>query len=602
MLKGRFRVLTIAGKTGALDSIAPRLSIAGASAVTERVSGPDEAMVALEVSDYDCILFDVQNHPEPAMELQRMLVAAEIAIPVIAVADNLSSADMVGLLRAGIADCIGADELRIDRVIRAIWNATRAARTQRALKLAESQRSFNALHDPLTGLANRSLFFDRLEQAVALSERQREPMALLTMDVNGFSDINGEMGHEIGDNLLRELADRLRTGLRRSDTLARIGDDEFAVVMQTGATMKGAEETAQKLISAVELPFDIGEHSFSIGIRIGFAFFPENATRVSHLVARAENAMREGRQSVTNQRFAVNFAGGEGNEGSRRPLVEDFRRALNDGDRQLFVTFQPKIDLKSGRIEGVEALVRWRHPTRGMIFPDHFIPMAEDAGLIDRLTSHVLNHTLAQKAAWRAEGVDLSVSINLSAKSLQNPRLAGEVADAMRKWSARPEMVIMEITESAIIMDVERATQTLHELDELGLRISIDDFGTGYTCLSYIRRLPVQEIKVDKSFVLGMSTSPDDWVIVSSLVELGHNLGMSVVAEGIEDGETLTALREIGCDSGQGYHMCRPIPADELTEWLVTSPWGPDTERVTEVRAAMAAPKPTAELHHLRAG
>ncbi|WP_417513415.1 putative bifunctional diguanylate cyclase/phosphodiesterase [Minwuia sp.] len=572
MHKGRFQVLTIADGPSILDNIAPRLSVSGASVVAERVMNASEAVMALDVGEYDCILFDVQEDAQSALELKNTLNDQKMTVPIIVVADRLSSNDMVGLLRSDIADCINSDDLRIDKVVRAIWNATRTARTERALSLAENQRAFNALHDHLTGLPNRSLFFDRLEQALSMSERQRDPVALLTLNINGFNRINGEMGHEIGDVLLQQLAQRMSETLRRSDTLARIGDDEFAAVLPTGATMEGAEQAAQKLIKALESPFEIGDHSFTIGVRIGIAFYPQHATRASHLMVRAENAMRDGRR--TDLRFAIHFAGGASDESTRRPLVEDLRRALNDGDRQLFVTFQPKIDLEKGRIDGVEALVRWRHPTRGMVFPDAFIPLAEDAGLIDRLTVHVLNHTLAQQAAWRAEGIDLSVAVNVSAKTLQNPRLPGHVARMLEKWSAEPSRVMIEITESAIILDVGRATTTLEGLDALGVGISIDDFGTGYTCLSYIRRLPVQEIKVDKSFVLGMSQSPDDWVIVSSLIELGHNLGLKVVAEGVEDLRTLSALTEIGCDVAQGYYMSRPVPADELTEWLATSDWG----------------------------
>ncbi|PJK28769.1 putative bifunctional diguanylate cyclase/phosphodiesterase [Minwuia thermotolerans] len=575
MIKGRFQVLTIAKGASVLDNVAPRLSISGARVVTERVTSAEEAAIALDVGDYDCILFDVGSDPAPAKELQASLLDSKKKVPLLVISDRLASNDMVDLLRSDIADCINSDELKIDRLVRAIWNATRASRTERALDMAESQRSFNALHDGLTGLPNRSLFFDRLDQAITFAERQREPVALLTLNINGFNRINGEMGHKIGDILLQQLADRMKTALRRSDTLARIGDDEFAGILPTGATNKGAEKAARKLINALEVPFEINDHSFTIGVRIGLAFYPQHATCASDLMIRAENAMRDGRR--TNSRFAINIAGDGAHEASNRPLVEDLRRALNDGDRQLFVTFQPKIDLRKGRVDGVEALVRWRHPARGLVFPDAFIPLAEDAGLIDRLTLHVLNHSLAQQAAWRAEGIDLSIAVNVSAKTLQNPRLPLHAKNMIEAWSADPSRVIFEITESAIILDVERATATLQGLDRLGVGISIDDFGTGYTCLSYIRRLPVEEIKVDKSFVMGMSKSPDDWVIVSSLIELGHNLGLSVVAEGVEDARTLAALTELGCDVAQGYHMSRPLPADDLVGWLVNSPWGPES-------------------------
>lgn len=552
----------------------------------------EEAVQAAEADQFDCILLDVGTDAEAPKALRHRLLDKAISLPIIVIADGLSSSEMVELLRANVADCITAKDLSIDRVVRAIWNATRSARTERALSLAEAQRVHNVLHDHLTDLPNRSLFFDRLDQALSLGDRQRTPLAILTCNINGFNRINGEMGHHVGDQLLRAVSERINSALRRSDTLARLGDDEFGVILPTGASQEGAERAAAKIIAALDMPFELHDHTFSIGVRIGIALYPTHGTRGSTLLVRAENAMRDGRRD--NQRFAVHVAGRHHDQDKGRPLVEEFKHALNDGDRQLFMTFQPKINMRNQQIYGVEALVRWRHPDRGMVFPDDFIPLAEDAGLIDKLTMHVLNHTLAQQAAWRAEGIDLTVAVNLSAKTLQDVRFPAQVQDMMRKWSSDPTKLVLEITESAIILDVDRATATLNQLDNLGIRISIDDFGTGYTCLSYIRRLPVEELKVDKSFVIGMATSPDDWVIVSSLIELGHNLGMTVVAEGVEDAQTLRTLGEVGCDFAQGYYMARPLPADDLTEWLMTSPWGLETT----MAGGMA--KPSTAPRHLR--
>lgn len=593
MHNGRFQVLTVSSGHGRLDEIAPRLSVGGTTVVGHRVASMEEAVQAAEADQFDCILLDVGTDAEAPKALRHRLLDKAISLPIIVIADGLSSSEMVELLRANVADCITAKDLSIDRVVRAIWNATRSARTERALSLAEAQRVHNVLHDHLTDLPNRSLFFDRLDQALSLGDRQRTPLAILTCNINGFNRINGEMGHHVGDQLLRAVSERINSALRRSDTLARLGDDEFGVILPTGASQEGAERAAAKIIAALDMPFELHDHTFSIGVRIGIALYPTHGTKGSTLLVRAENAMRDGRRD--NQRFAVHVAGRHHDQDKGRPLVEEFKHALNDGDRQLFMTFQPKINMRNQQIYGVEALVRWRHPDRGMVFPDDFIPLAEDAGLIDKLTMHVLNHTLAQQAAWRAEGIDLTVAVNLSAKTLQDARFPAQVQDMMRKWSSDPTKLVLEITESAIILDVDRATATLNQLDNLGIRISIDDFGTGYTCLSYIRRLPVEELKVDKSFVIGMATSPDDWVIVSSLIELGHNLGMTVVAEGVEDAQTLRTLGEVGCDFAQGYYMARPLPADDLTEWLMTSPWGLETT----MAGGMA--KPSTAPRHLRA-
>lgn len=605
MHDGRFQVLTVSSGQSRLDEIAPRLNVGGTSVVGHRVASLEEAVQAAEADHFDCILLDVGRDAEAAKSMRFRMLDKGISLPIIVIADGLSSSEMVGLLRANVADCITSKDLSIDRVVRAIWNATRSARTERALSLAESQRVYNVLHDHLTDLPNRSLFFDRLDQALTLGDRQRTPLAILTCNINGFNRINGEMGHEVGDQLLRAVAERIASALRRSDTLARLGDDEFGVILPTGASQEGAERAAAKIIAALDLPFELNDHTFSIGVRIGIALYPTHGTKGTNLLVRAENAMRDGRRD--NQRFAVHVAGRHHDRDKGRPLVEEFKLALEDGDRQLFMTFQPKINLRTQQIHGVEALVRWRHPDRGMVFPDAFIPLAEDAGLIDKLTMHVLNHTLAQQTAWRAEGIDLTVAVNLSAKTLQDARFPAQVQDMMRRWSTDPTKLVLEITESAIILDVDRATATLNQLDSLGIGISIDDFGTGYTCLSYIRRLPVEELKVDKSFVIGMSTSPDDWVIVSSLIELGHNLGMTVVAEGVEDEQTLRTLCEVGCDYAQGYYMARPLPADDLTEWLLTSPWGLETAMAGGMAAPSTAPllvrrggKTASNVHELR--
>ncbi|MEC9345342.1 MAG: bifunctional diguanylate cyclase/phosphodiesterase [Pseudomonadota bacterium] len=597
MNESRYLVLTIARGRSRLDEIASKLSVAGATVLCDRVETVDDAVTALGVGSYDCVLFDVQGDVAAAERLKERLIANSLLTPIVVVSEMLTSQDMMRLLRANVADCLAGDDIRAERVLRAVWSATRAARTERALSLAESQRAFNALHDQLTGLPNRSLFFDRLHQALALGERQRTPVAVITCNLNGFNRINGEMGHQVGDRLLQQVAERLQKVLRRSDTLARLGDDEYAMILPTGANEEGARRTAEKLIESLDMPFDILDHSFAIGIRVGIAIFPTHGTSASQLLVRAEVAMRDGRRS--DQRFAVHVASRIHDAEHGRPLIDDLRHALTEGDRQLYVTFQPKIDLKSQHIDGVEALVRWRHPQRGMVFPDQFIPLAEESGLIDRLTTHVLNHSLAQQTAWRAENIDLTVAVNLSAKTLQDPRFPDQVQDLLTKWQADPSRLILEITESAIILDVERATATLERLDQLGIGISIDDFGTGYTCLSYIRRLPVQEIKVDRSFVMGMTRSPDDWVIVSSLVDLGHNLGMTVVAEGVEDERTLTMLADMGCDFAQGYHMSRPVPADELAQWLLESRWGLEQRPTVD---APAQPRPAVRQLHIVAG
>jgi diguanylate cyclase (GGDEF)-like protein len=440
---------------------------------------------------------------------------------------------------------------------------------QEETRKAENRASASRF-DALTKLHSRSQFLERLDESISLASREGKEVALLLMDLNRFRDVNETLGHRIGDLLLEEVAGRVRLIFRTSDLVARFGDDEFAVLLQTGAATKGAVTAAGKLLQAMQEPFMLEDHHFLIGTSIGIANYPKHGLDGSTVLRHAELAMRAAKRDANG--FVVYSGQGESDNVDQLSLAHDLSTAIEQD--QLVLNYQPVINMNSGRICGVESLLRWAHPKHGNVPPNVFIPLAEQTGTIDVLTAWVLNKALEQSARWRDQGTDLRVSVNLSPLTLHNADFADTVATALKRWKATPENLVLEITESAIISDAVRATETVERLHDLGVSISIDDFGSGYSSLAHIRKLPVSELKVDKSYVMNMTTEQDDLVIVRTLVELGHNLGLKVVGEGIEDAETWRLLSELGCDFGQGFHMARPMDAAALEKWLHESPWG----------------------------
>jgi diguanylate cyclase (GGDEF)-like protein len=422
-----------------------------------------------------------------------------------------------------------------------------------------------AMHDTLTGLPNRALLLDRLQQAIFVGQREKKSLALLMMDLDRFKEINDTLGHNIGDMMLNEVGVRLPKVLRKSDTFARLGGDEFAVVLP-GTDDDHARDAAEKLLKALEEPFIIEGHNLYVGASIGIVFFPDHGEDASTLLKRADVAM----YVAKNTQSGLSIYSPERDQHSLQNLVlmGELRRAIENGDLLLY--YQPKISYKTGCINGVEVLVRWHHQKHGFIPPDEFIPLAEYTGLIKPLTMWVLNTAVRQYVEWLHEGIDIktSISVNLSARNLLDLYFPKEVNGLIKTWGIEPDCLEFEITESAVMADPEQAMKILKQLDTSGFRLSIDDFGTGYSSLAYLKKLPVYEIKIDKSFVMNMTTDESDEMIVRSTIDLAHNLGLKVVAEGVDTQETWAVLQELGCDGAQGYHLCYPIPASEFVCWL----------------------------------
>ncbi|HLZ25967.1 MAG TPA: EAL domain-containing protein [Chloroflexota bacterium] len=428
---------------------------------------------------------------------------------------------------------------------------------------AEAALAHQATHDALTGLPNRVLLLDRLRQAVAAARRDGANLSLLLMDLDRFKEVNDTLGHHAGDLLLQQVGTRLHNALRQVDTIARLGGDEFAVILH-GTGAEGVGTIVEALLHRLQAPFVVEGQSVAIGASIGVALWPEHGEEADVLMRRADVAMYVAKRGSTG--FAIYAADQDRNSPDRLSMIGELRRAIEEGE--LVLHYQPKVELKTGQLAGVEALVRWAHPMRGLIGPDQFVPIAEQAGLIEPLSRWVLRAALAQAAAWQRIGLDVPVAVNLSMRNLHDEHLPEKIAEQLRAARIPSNLLVLEITESTLMVDLPRTMSILERLRAMGIRIAIDDFGTGHSSLAYLKRLPVDEVKIDRSFVKEIATDATDRIIVRSTVDLAHSLGLRVVAEGVEDALTMTLLAELGCDLVQGFHLGRPLRGHDLTHWL----------------------------------
>ncbi len=431
-------------------------------------------------------------------------------------------------------------------------------------KAQEAVIEHQALHDTLTGLPNRALLRDRLQHAIRVATRQNTYLALLVMDLDRFKDINDTLGHRVGDLVLQQVGTRLQNTLRPSDTVARLGGDEFAVLLSVmDATY--ANHVAQKIILALKKVFELGRHSLYVGGSLGIAVFPEHGQDAETLIQHADVAMYLAKRS--NSGCAFYDARQDRYSVTRLALEKDLHDAIDNNALELY--YQPQVDMHNRRVVGVEALLRWKHPQRGMVPPDEMIPIAEQTGLIKPLTMWVLNTAMHQCEAWRRQGFQLKVAVNLSVWNLQDPTLVDALKAIFATWNIPASCLEIEITESAMMADPDHALEVLTELNNMGVHLAVDDFGTGFSSLAYLKKLPVHSLKIDKSFVIGMAKEENDIMIVRSTIELAHNLGLSVVAEGVESQEIMELLGRHGCDVAQGYHLGRPMPLTDVTRYLV---------------------------------
>ncbi len=427
-----------------------------------------------------------------------------------------------------------------------------------------------AMHDGLTDLPNRAMLLEHLDKSISQARDQGATVALLLMDLDRFKEVNDTFGHQFGDILLQQVAFRLSNQVGETDMAARIGGDEFAVVLPQPPDSTAVARLARNILSTLEQPFLIEGQALEVGASIGIAMYPSHGTDSRTLLRRADVAMYTAKQAQSG--YSFHREDGERQTADQLSLVVQMRSALERNEFEPF--YQPKIHMRSGLMTRAEVLLRWHHPQRGLVTPAVFVPIAERTGLIRAMTDWLFERTMAQLRAWHDAGAPIHVAVNISAKSLLDQTLPAKIDELLTRWQLDARFLKIEITESSIMADPSHALAIMSMLQSLGVRLSIDDFGTGYSSLVHLRELPIDEIKIDKSFVGGMTKSEADATIVRTMIELAHNLGKQVCAEGVEDEATWHMLEEMGCDLAQGYFMSKPKNAPDLMEWLVANSWG----------------------------
>jgi diguanylate cyclase (GGDEF)-like protein len=435
-------------------------------------------------------------------------------------------------------------------------------RVTRTLRRQVQEIEHKAYHDSLTDLPNRTLFEDRVERGVLEANARGTRLAVMLVDLDRFKDVNDSLGHHSGDRLLKAIAEDLPAQMRRDDTVARLGGDEFGILALDISDTSAVLALAQKVQAVLANPRMIDGIELEVDASIGIALFPDHGDDVETLIRRADVAMYRSKET---HGAALYESEHDNHSPARLTLVAELHRAISD--RELIVNYQPQCDPASGELVGVEALVRWQHPERGLLMPEEFIPLAEHTGLIRALTSHVLDVSLRQCREWQGEGLTVAVAVNVSGRDLLDPQFPEEVESLLERYNVNPSQLELEITENTALTELPRARATLARLNQLGVSLVIDDFGTGNSSLAYIRRLPVRVLKIDRSFVMHMMDNEEDRAIVHSTIDLAHSLGLRVVAEGVESAECNSVLAELRCDLAQGFYFGKAMAADDLARF-----------------------------------
>jgi len=561
------RVLIVENSEADAELLLRELRRGGYAPEFERVETPEEMDDALARQSWDLIVSDYLMPRFNGLQALKRTHDKGFDIPFIIVSGSIGEDVAVAAMKAGAHDYLMKDNTT--RLLPAIARELREARMRQERRQAEETIHRLAYTDPVTDLPNRVRFRELVQQAIEEAKKNRHPLALLHMNLEHFREVNDTLGHNRGDSLLKQVGTRLHGVLFAPDIIARLGGDEFGILLPRLAATGDVQHVIKKLQDSLAAPFMIDGIPIAIEASIGVATMPKHADDADTLLQRADIAMYHAKQMASG--YVIYAPEYDRHSPEQLGLMAELRDAIVYN--QLLLHFQPKVEIKTGRIVGTEALVRWQHPRRGLLMPDKFIIAAERTGLIGPLTRWVLTDALSHCQGARRQGIQLRVSVNLSARSLHDPHLPEIIEEALKATDAEPGQLTLEITESAIVLDPKRAEETLVALSRMGTWLSIDDFGTGYTSLASIKHLPINEIKIDKSFVMGMLTNKSDAMIVRAVVELGHNLGLAVVAEGVETKEMFDALAALGCDEAQGYFICRPQTCEALKSWFPTAAW-----------------------------
>lgn len=528
------------------------------------VSSGNEALEWLREGRVDCALVDYRLGDISGTELARRIKReSRRPFPLIMVTGLGDERIAVEAMREGVYDYLPKVQLRPQQISKAIEGSLRWAELEGELAQTQERLTRLSMFDELSGLPNRNLFFDRLEQALRSGVRSGPPFALLMMDLDLFKEVNDRLGHDAGDKLLAEFGKRLLQLSRKADTYARIGGDEFAALLLGTYSIPGAIAVAERIGRAMQEPVVIDGQLVTLGVSIGISLFPVHGRDARTLLAGADEAMYRAKRG--NRGYDVFTPRSCEKDASEFLITSHLDEALEQDE--LFLHFQPKVHLGTGDLVGVEALVRWQSPRLGLVGPSEFIPAAERSSLIRPMTYRVLEMALDQCRRWLDEGRSVPVAVNLSARVLEDERLSERVGEALKVRDLTPQMLTLELTETALMASASRAKEALRTLRSEGVGISIDDFGTGYTSFKYLRDFEISEIKIDKLFVSNLEGGRRDASIVQSIAALSHGLEIDLVAEGIESRDSCALLHRLGCDFGQGYGIGHPMPAEHLADW-----------------------------------
>jgi len=541
------------------------LSRAGYDVFARRVASADALRQELHHSEWDLVVADYTMPGFSGTKALAIVREQHPDLPFIFVSGTIGEDTAVAAMRTGAHDYIMKGNLK--RLAPAVERELREAAVRRERHLANQRVAYLAYHDSLTDLPNRALFLDRLQQAILRSNRDEKGLAVLLLDLDGFKEINDALGHHAGDLVLQEVATRLRGALRASDTVARLGGDEFAVLLPA-TDVNRAELAARKVLHDLQHPFVADERPLLVSASIGIAGVPWHAATSDEVLQKADSAMYLAKNDKTG--YVVYREDRDPRATNRISLASSMRQAIEG--QQFIVEYQPIIHLGSHAVLAVESLVRWNHPQQGRLLPDDFIRVAEHTGLVNPLTAFVLERAFTE---WPpgVRPATCNIAVNISPRSLQHAAFAPRIREMLDAYGLAPSALTLEITENLVMSDPDGSLRCLDELHEMGVRLVIDDFGKGYSSLSYLRRLPVDEIKIDRSFIIGLADGEDD-TLVTCMIELAHNLGLSVIAEGVESEAVLAQLAELKCDAAQGYFIAKPDAADRIAQWLALAQEG----------------------------
>lgn len=532
----------------------------------EIASRVQDGIELLSQNVVDVILLDLSLPDSNGLETFEKIKSHSEGIPTIVLTGNYDGALALKAVQKGAQDYLVKGQVESALLVRSIRYAIERNRLLQQLNKAREVDRHMAYHDKLTNLPNRELFHDRLKQAILKAKRHGHRVAVLFVDLDRFKPINDSLGHTAGDWLLRGVAKRLRKCIRETDSVARLGGDEFTIVVEHITQMQDAAKVAQKLLDHLSAPFAVEGNEIKVTASIGISLYPDDGSHMNSLIKNADIAMyrakREGNNIYQFYNESVDSMAFE-----RWELEISLRKAIENGELVMF--YQPQVDLKHNKIIGLEALVRWQHPELGLLPPSKFIALAEESGLIVPIGEWALRVSCRQNKIWQELGFPpLRICVNLSPRQFRVMKLKESVSQVLEESGLDPNYLVLEITETNAMQNVDYTISTLKMLKDMGVKIAIDDFGTGYASLSYLKRFPLDILKVDRSFVNGLHTHHDDWAIVSAIVTMAHRLKLKVLAEGVENPEQLIYLRSLKCDEIQGFYFSRPVSADDLTEIL----------------------------------